>query len=75
MRGILSFDADPDPTFHFDADPEDQDPTPSFTHVRKSGNYFYCYSQQGQCQFILFYILSSGVINVFGIIEIFRNKV
>jgi hypothetical protein len=27
------FDADPDPTFHFDADQyPDSDPTPSFTH-------------------------------------------
>jgi hypothetical protein len=32
------FDANPDPTFHFDPDLEsDPDPTPSFTHVGESG--------------------------------------
>jgi hypothetical protein len=30
------FDANPDPIFHFDPD-SDPDPTPSFTHVGKSG--------------------------------------
>jgi hypothetical protein len=33
--GRHRFDADPEPTFHFDADP-DLDPTPTFKHVEKS---------------------------------------
>ncbi len=48
------FDADPDPTFHSDADP-DADLSSSFTHVGKSENFFYFYSQQ--CQFTLFFLL------------------
>ncbi len=39
----LRFDAapHPDPTFHFDADPDpNSDPTPSFTHVGKSENFY-----------------------------------
>ncbi len=35
------FDANPDPTFHFDVDPEtDLDPSPSVTHVGKLGKHF-----------------------------------
>jgi hypothetical protein len=39
------FDADPDPTFHFDAIPDsDPDPTTSYTHV---GNHIFAfYSRQ-----------------------------
>jgi hypothetical protein len=35
------FDANPDPTFHFDVDPEpDLDPSPSVAHVGKLGKHF-----------------------------------
>jgi hypothetical protein len=35
------FDADPDPTFHFDDDPGlDSNPIPSFKHAGKSGKSF-----------------------------------
>ncbi len=34
---LYTSDADPDPDFHSDADPDPHaDPTPCFTHVRKS---------------------------------------
>jgi hypothetical protein len=45
----IGIDADPhpDPTFHFDADPDlNSDPSPSFTHVGKSVNFLNFYSQK-----------------------------
>ncbi len=48
------FDADPDQTFHFAADP-DPDPTPSFTHIIKSEYIFFYFNSQ-QYQFTLFHL-------------------
>jgi hypothetical protein len=49
--GSASFDADPDPTFYFDAYPA-PDSTPSFTLAGKS-KFFFFYSQQ--CKVTLFF--------------------
>ncbi len=55
-----SFDAYPDPSFHFDAEPDpDLDPTPSLTHV---GNFYtYIYSSASLPCFI-FHVGIIGVI-------------
>ncbi len=51
-------DANPDPTFHLDAEPDtDPDPTQSFTHVERSEEFFYFSFLQ--CQLTLFYLSHS----------------
>ncbi len=54
------FDAgpDPDPTYHFDADPDsypDPDPTLSFTHVGKLGKIGLLFTAQCQLINVLFF--------------------
>jgi hypothetical protein len=52
--------ADPDPTFHFNADPDlDPDPTPRFTHVGKSEFFNFLVIVIGVT---IFYILHSIVL-------------
>jgi hypothetical protein len=56
------FDADPGPTFHFDADlnPDpDADPTSSFTHVEKS-EFFFTFNNSS-ASFHCFIFLVSGM--------------
>jgi hypothetical protein len=58
------FDADPDPTFHFDADPHpdsEPDPTLGFTHVVMLGNQIF-YSQHWQ------FTCFTSLISVLGVI-------